>query len=103
MAAARSRIWAAAAARMAAVARMAAAGRLSISAVAARRMAAAALVARDTVDGIAMLARDAAATRIAGNRIHRLRLLLVNGTAPQSCPNRTVVAASYRCRRKIMP
>jgi hypothetical protein len=103
-AAARSHIWAAA------VARMAAAARLSISAAAAaRRMAAAArpmagavqAVARDIVDSAAVLpqerSQDAAAARIAGNRIHQMRLPFVIGCGATKPPQ------SNRCRRKIMP
>jgi len=62
----------------------------------ARRMAAAA-VARDLIDRLSMLARDAAVARIAGNQIHRMRLLYVRHNHATKPPQ------SNRCRRKIMP
>jgi hypothetical protein len=99
MAAARSRIWAAAVDRMAAAARPSTSGaaaavpRMAAVAV-ARRMAA---VARDLIDRLSMLARDAAVARIAGNQIHRMRLLYVRHNHATKPPQ------SNRCRRKIMP
>jgi hypothetical protein len=120
MAAARSRIWAAAVDRMAAAARpstsaavvevchmaavahrmaaVAVAHRMAAVAVARRMVAVAAeAVARDIVDGVSMLARDAAVARIAGNEMHRMRLLCVGHNHATKPPQ------SNRCRRKIMP
>jgi hypothetical protein len=111
MAAARSRIWAAAGDRMAAAARpstsgagvevrhMAAVAHRMAAVAVARRMAAVAAgaTARDIVDGVSMLARDAAVARIAGNQIHRMRLLCVRHNHAIKPPQ------SNRCRRKIMP
>jgi len=64
-----------------------------------RRMAAVAAeaVARDIVDRVGRLARDAAVARIAGNQIHRMRLLCVRHNHAIKPPQ------SNRCRRKIMP
>jgi hypothetical protein len=92
---------------------MAAAARPSISAAGvevrhmaavavARRMAAAVAAAagaaaRDIIDRRSMLARDAAVARIAGNQIHRMRLLYVRHNHATKPPQ------SNRCRRKIMP
>jgi hypothetical protein len=111
MTAARSRIWAAAVDRMAAAARpstsgagvevrhMAAAVPRMAAVAVARRMAevAAEAVARDIADGVSMLARDAAVARIAGNQIHRMRLLGVRHSHATKPPQ------SNRWRRKIMP
>ena len=65
----------------------------------ARRMAevAAEAEARDIIDRLSMLARDAAVAHIAGNQIHRMRLLCVRHNHAIKPPQ------SNRCRRKIMP
>jgi hypothetical protein len=57
----------------------------------ARRMAEAAVVVRDIINGAAMLPRDAAAARIGGNGIHRMRLLFCKGVV-------TKPPQSNRCR-----
>jgi ribosomal protein L40E len=62
----------------------------------ARRMVAA-VVARAIVDGAAMPPQDTAAARIAGNRIHQVRLPFVIRCGATKPPH------SNRCRRKIMP
>jgi hypothetical protein len=68
------------------------------AAVACRMVAAGAVaVARDIIDRLSMLARDAAVARIAGNQIHRMRLLYVRHNHATKPPQ------SNRCRRKIMP
>jgi hypothetical protein len=75
MAAARSRIWAAAPLMAAARLSISAAGAAARMAAQARRMAEAAVVARDIINGAAMPPRDAPAARTGRNGIHRMRLL----------------------------